>query len=626
MLQAMRSKAAGVVVKVLFAILILSFAIWGIGDYAFLRQGDPTALKIGNATITASALSQEYRNELERLRRAFGQLDPEMARQFGLMDQVVQRLVTRTVLDQAAENLGVRVGDDVARSRITGDADFRTAGGEFDRARFQQFLFQSGMTEGGFVNLFKREMARSIVTDAIAAGARAPDALVERLYKHRNEKRAGEMVIVPAASFGDVGTPDDAQLKSIYEDNRERFTAPEYRALTVVRVGPDEVQAQIALTDRQVEDEFRARQGELRIPERREVEQLLFTDEAQAKAAQAKITGGAAFAEVGKETSQSPEQQQLGLIARDDLVPELADVVFGLSVNQVSAPAKSPFGWHLFRVTKVEPGHEPKLADVKERLTRDLRQKMATDAAYEYATKVEDALAGGTPLDEAAAASGVPVVKVAAVDLRGQAPDGSPVPALAGAREALSAAFETASGRETQLIEGSGGVWFIVRVDGVTPSAVKPLAGVRDEAIKLWQQEKRDDAARERAEKILAELNGGKSFAAATGPFNLAVTAIAPTPRSSGFDPRAAVPQEVSSRLFALKPNEAAVVVGRDGAYVVRLTAIVPADPAADAAGVAQLREQLQQQLSNDLIGGYAEALRQRYGVQIDQSVVDRIM
>jgi peptidyl-prolyl cis-trans isomerase D len=155
---------------------------------------------------------------------------------------------------------------------------------------------------------------------------------------------------------------------------------------------------------------------------------------------------------------------------------------------------------------------------------------------------------------------------------------------------------------------------------------VKPLAAVRDEALKLWQQEKREEAARQRAEKILAEVTAGKTLEAVAGQFDLKTAAVAPTPRAAGFDPRAAVPPEVSSRLFSLKPNEAAVVVGREGVYVVRLTEVVPADPAADAAGVTQLREQLQQQMSSDLVNSYAEALRQRYGVSIDQSVVDRVM
>src|SRR3974390_203918 len=96
MLQAMRGKAAGIVVKFLFSILVLAFAVWGIGDYSFLRRADPTAVRIGDVKVPASQLDQQYRTEIDRLRRTLGQIDPETARQFGLMDQVIQRIVYRT--------------------------------------------------------------------------------------------------------------------------------------------------------------------------------------------------------------------------------------------------------------------------------------------------------------------------------------------------------------------------------------------------------------------------------------------------------------------------------------------------------------------------------------------------
>ena len=626
MLSAFRSKVAGVIVKILFALLILSFAVWGIGDYAFLRQGDPAALKVGGTTVTASQLSNEYRSELERLRRTFGQIDTETARQFGLMDQVVQRMVNQTLLDRAAADLGLRLGNDALRNRLMAEPSFQTPAGEFDRLRFQQFLQQSGMTEGSFLASFRQDYTRALITDALMAGGRTPDALVDRLYRYRNEKRSGESLFVPATSFADVGEPDAAQLQSVYDDNRERFTAPEYRAVTLVRIGPEEVQSQIEITDQQLQEEFATRLAELRVPERRDVSQLLFADEAAAKAAQVKITGGADFAETGKELGQPPEQQALGKISRDDLVPEMADAVFALPQAGISAPVRSPFGWHVFRVNGIEAGKEPNFAEVKDRLAAELRQRLAGDAAYDLATKVEEAIAGGASVAAAAEKNGVPATRVPATDLRGQAPDGKPIPALAGAQPLLSAVFETASGRETQLIEGDGSVWYVAHVDGVTPSALRPLAEVREEAVRLWQQDKRDELARARGDELLKEISGGKSLEAAGARFNLKPAPVGPVARSAGFDPRAPVPPEVTGRLFQMKDGEVAAVPSRDGVYVVRLTGSTPADPASDAEGVALLRNQLKQQIDSDVVAGYAEALRQRYGVSIDRTVIDRLM
>lgn len=626
MLQAMRSKAAGIVVKVLFSVLVLSFAVWGIGDYSFLRRTDATAVRVGDVNITSATLEREYRSELDRLRRTFGQIDPETARQFGLMDQVVQRLVNTALLDKAAMSLGMRMGDEVIRSRLFSDPSLQGPDGRPDRARFQQLLYQSNMSEQAFIEQFRRDLARALIVEALTSGTRVPDVLVDSLYKHRNERRSGESVFVAASSFADVGKPDDAQLQSIYEDNRERFTAPEYRALTVARVSAEEVKDNIDVTNAQIEEEYQTRLPELSTPERRDVEQLLLPDEAAAKAAQARLSAGADIATIAKETGQAPDQVRLGTIAHDDLVPELADVVFSLPQGGISAPTRSPFGWHVFSVTKITPGKEPTLAEVRDRLAGEVKTRLAADAAYKFSTKLEDAVSNGANVEEAARQVGVPAIKVAAVDLRGRTPAGQPVAIFDGASEVLSAAFDTPQGQDSRLVEGRDNAWFIVHVDGVTPSAVKPLAEVRNEAISLWQAEKREEAAKARADQILEAVKSGKPLAAAAAAFAIKVTPVPPVVRSQGVDPRAAVPPEVNARLFALKLKETGVASGREGYYVLTLTGIEPANPAADAAGVEQLRTQLVQQISGDVVGEYIEALRQRYGVTIDRSVVDRLM
>src|SRR5258708_3086170 len=439
MLQAMRSKAAGIVVKVLFSILVLSFAVWGLGDYSFLRRSDPTALTVDNLKIPASALDQQYRSEMDRLRRTFGQIDPETARQFGLMDQVIQRLVTQTVLDRAAQRLGVRIGDDVPRTRLMSHPQLKGPDGRFDAARFRQILSQNNLSEAGFIAMLRQDLSRSVVTEAVSAGARRPDALVDRLYRYRNERRGGETVFVPASAFPDVGKPDDAQLQATYDDNHDRFTAPEYRKLTVARVGPEEVLPKITITDQQIEDEYRARLSEFGTPEQRDVDQLLYTDEAAAKAAAEKLKSGTSFDQLATDNKQTPEQTHIGAVTSSELMPELTNVIFALPEGGTSEPVHSPFGWHIVRVAKIVPGKEPGLAEVKDKVATDLKQRLAAYDAYDYSTKLEDAVANDPSREESAPKVCMTVIKVAAIDAQGRDPDGKPVSAFDGAQPAFAA-------------------------------------------------------------------------------------------------------------------------------------------------------------------------------------------
>jgi peptidyl-prolyl cis-trans isomerase D len=625
MLQAMRSKAAGIVVKFLFSILVLAFAVWGIGDYSFLQKSDPTAVTIGDVKVPASRLDEQYRTALDRLRRTLGQIDPATARQFGLMDQVIQRMVYQTLLDRAAKDLGLRIGDNVVRSRILADPQLQGPNGQFDRDRFQQLLYQNNLTEPAFVSMYREDFTRALLSEALSTGAAAPDAVVDRLYRYRNERRSGDMVLVPAASFTDVGKPTDAELKKIYDDNHARFTAPEYRSLLVVRVSTEDLLPQIKVTDKQIEDEYQAQLPNLGTPEKRDVDQLLYPDEAAAKAAYDKLTAGADFDALAKDNKQTPDQTHLGAVTRKDLVPQLADAVFKLAQGGVSAPLQSPFGWHVLKVTKIEPGQQPPLSQVRDQMANAVKQRLAGDAAYDDSNKLEDAVNNGASVAEAAAKLGLTPVKVPAIDARGLDPDGKPVPILAGATDALSSAFDTSEGSDTQLVEGKKDTWYMIHVNSITPSALKPLDAVKDQATALWTKQKQSAAAKARADEILKAVQGGKTLEQAAAAYKLTVSPVAPSVRDAGFKPGATVSPEIAARLFSLKPNQAAVVPGADGDSVVRLTQIIPANPDADKAGVDQLRTQLRQQIGGDVVATYVDALRRRYGVTIDQQVVDKI-
>ena len=628
MLQAMRSKAAGLVAKVLFSVLVLSFAVWGIGDYAFLRRDDPVAIKVAGVEVKASQVQAEYQQELERLRRAFGgTIDPEFVRQSGLIDRVVDRIVEQALLDRSAAKLGIAAGDDVVRARITSDPAFRGPTGQFDRFVFQQLLSQNGYNEQRYVETLRQDIPRSLVLESLAAGVRVPDLLIDRIYRHRNEKRSGETVFVAASAFGDVGKPTGEQIQQIYEENKDRFTAPEYRAISVVKVGAEELLASVNPTEEQIREEFETRSSEFVVPEKREVEQILLADESAAKFAYEKIKGGADFFAVARDAAnQTPEQTKLGLYTRGELPERLSDAVFALGEGAVTEPIKSDFGWHIVRVSRVEPGKDARLDDVRDRLAKEIGQRLAADQAYETAVKIDEELTRGAQLADAATKHGLAMVKVDAIDARGMGIDGTPAAVFADAGDVVQRVFETAAGTVEQLVESQSGAWYIYRVDQIRPAQLRPLDEVRGAAIALWEAQRRDVKARERADKILELAKGGATLEAAASEHGLKVDKIPPATRTGEGDAETRVQADLAGRLFGLKPGDLTLAPTRGGYHVMRLVDIVPADPAADNVALERIRGELQQQMANDLVREYGAALRERHGVEIRRDVIERLL
>ncbi|CAO3420674.1 SurA N-terminal domain-containing protein [Azospirillum doebereinerae] len=620
MLQFIRSFAGSWVVKILFVLLILSFGIWGIGD-VFRSSVPTTVAEVGKVAIERDALDQEFRRQMERLRPMLGgNLTAEQAKQFGLLDQSLNALIQRTLFDLAAKDAGIAVGPEVVRLRIADEPAFRNQQGQFDANAFRTVLRNNQLTEDGYIALVSRETARELVAGAVGAGIAAPKPLVQDLYRFRGEKRVAEVVTLPNAAIGDVGAPDEAEVTKSYEDHQVRFTAPEYRALTVAQLSPDALAKDVKIEDDQLRAAYDERSAEFGTPEKRSIQMVVVDDEAKAKAiADAAKTKG--LTDAAKESGVEPVT--LDNIARTEL-PELGDAVFALEQGKPSDAIKSGLGWHVLAVTGIQAGSTRSFEDVRDQLRAELQKEKALDAVFSIANRVEDQLASGAPLEEVAQAQGLALSKVAAVDSTGKAPDGTDAAALPGLKALLPTAFQLKAGAASNLTEGQGNVFTAVRVDSVIPAAVRPLADVRDQVVADWQAGKRAEQAAKKAEDIAAKLKQGAESAAQTVATDAGATFAMTTPFTRDARSVEGLPGDLVRKLFEAKPGEVVTGASGDAQVVARLKEIVPADPAAPDATLGALESTVTQGLESDLMAQFGNALRSHYPVEIHRQRIDQ--
>ena len=129
---------------VVMGFLVISFAIWGIGDI-FRGFGLNAVATIGGTEISIEQFRQYYNERLQQLGRQLGRpITPEEARTRGIDRQLLGQLVAETTLDEQAKKLRLGLSDADIAKRITTDPSFRGASGQFDRARFEQLIRQAG--------------------------------------------------------------------------------------------------------------------------------------------------------------------------------------------------------------------------------------------------------------------------------------------------------------------------------------------------------------------------------------------------------------------------------------------------------------------------------------------------
>jgi len=624
MLEAIRSRAASFVVKGLFIILALSFVVWGVADVVTPGGDVNYPIRVGERDVSAEILRSEYQRELSRLRAATGQrIDTEDAQALGVPAAIVSRVVRRTLLELGAADLPLLIDDAVVRTTIQENPAFRNFQGTFDRDRFFQALFASGLSEAAYVDALRTDIATSHLTDSITSGVVAPQTVIDRLYRFRGERRRIEMIRIPEARFQDVGQPAETDLATLHQDLADQYTAPEYRAVTAVVLKAADLAREIAVDDAAIDEAYAARSAEFNEPEQRTLRQIVLSDEDAANRARERLRTGDDFVTVAAEEADTDaDALDIGTLTRNQLLPELAEAVFSLPQGEVSQPVESPLGWHLLQVTAIRPARSRTRDEVADELASAIAADQAVDALYDLSARLEDTLAGGASLEEAAGQLGIQLLRVDAMDAAGRDRTGQPVAGLPVGLAGI--AYRTEAGSESPLTDTDDGDFFVLRVDSVTPPTLRPLSEVRDDVVAAWRDRQQSERATAFAEELAERLRAAGDAQAIAKESGLDGAAPPAFDRFGGGAPPD-VPAALIEAAFAAASGEVVVASGEEAAFAARVVEVLPAETVADAARRGPLAQQLADSFASDLLGQFVTALGDRHPIAINQEALEQV-
>jgi peptidyl-prolyl cis-trans isomerase D len=616
MLAAIRNFARSWVMKVFLGLLILSFAIWGVGDIFTGGSGDAVA-EIGELEVTAQELDDSFRRSLRRLQEQSQEpMSREDAIAMGLLERSLQTLAARRLLDAEARALGLTAPDEAVRRLIAEEPAFQVDG-RFDRERFRRLLRQSGLDENTFAEQLRAERTRNALTGAIRPPVGLPDALTRPLVERLAEVRSGRLLLVPDDRFDDIRAPDDATLASYLEDNRQRFRAPERRDVTAVLLGPALLMDDVGVDEARLRERYEADIQRYTTPERRVVRQLRGQEEAALREAFDRLRAGAAPVAVA-DAVDGVALSDLGPVTEAGLPDSFAAPIFSAAeAGAVTPPVESAFGWHVFLVDEILPPERRPFAEVRDELRRQEARRLAAEQLPDLATALDDAIGGGATLEEAADRLDLPLVSVTGLDREGRTPDGETFEGFAGWGDLVTRAFAEPAGQPSLLEETDDGRFYVFRVDDIEAERALELAEARDRVLAAW----RADEARRRGHELAArardDLEAGRAVADVVADYELATRALEPRSRA---EPQGS--SAVHDALFAGAPGEPGpdTVDAEGGAAVVLVDAETRlSEEVADA-----VRQELRAGFERDLLTQFEAALRAAHPVRVDRSALAR--
>jgi peptidyl-prolyl cis-trans isomerase D len=629
MIIGMRNFVGTWAAKVLFALLILAFAVWGIEDIIRNLGRDTSVARVGGEAIEAADIQAAANREVQSLQaRLGGRLPIEGTLREAVAAGVLEREVMRRAVATETARLGVAAPAELVREELLAIPGMRGADGRASRENLLQLMRANDTTEAGLLALIADDIRRRQVLGAVRAGAAAPDALTAPLYAHETERRVVDAVTLPLAGAPPPEPPAEAALRRFHENNPARFSTPETREVVIALLTPEALADGMEVPAEAVATRYAAEQARFRQPERRDIAQALVPEEEAARAIVEAWRGGAAAAAIGEQARAARgEVTEIAGVERELLpFPELVDAAFGTTEGGVAAPVRSPLGWHVVRVVRVLPPEVRTLEEVRETLAREVALERAADQALRIVARVEDQLAGGTPLAEAAATHGLQVIR-ARLDPGGN-PVGGETP-FEGLSEALVSGLRAQiaaadPGRAPRLEEIEAARFAAVQVTGVTPPALRPFEEVEGAVRAAFALDQRRRAQEERAAALLAAVRGGQAMGEAATAAGLRADRLPPVSRRQ-LPGEPTLDPEFRASVFRAARGEALMMETATGFTVAQVVEVTPGDPAADPLGVGNLRTEVEQQIQEDLEAQFLAAVRARAGVTVNQAALRRI-
>ena len=627
MLSLLRKGATTWLAKILIGLLILSFAVWGVQGL-IQTQGQTELAKVGEIEISRQdyerllpTVVNEWNSRLQR------RLSRDQLRAFDIPSQVKFRLINQAVVDNHAKELALGVSDDAIGDAIKNDRQFQDQAGNFNKELLKQILRSERISEQTYFDTQRSSALRTQVTSLFTQKKRIPKILINSLYHHREDKVEVEYFVVPGDKAKKAGEPTDAQLKEFYDLTKSSYRAPEYRKVALFPLSLEELKKKAVLSEDDVKKTFEVRKKRFNSPANRSYEQIVFDSMEKALEAHKALKKGKKFEEVAKEFGKSKTADKVGPVTKKSMADaKLADAVFDIKEGEFTAPIEGTFAITIAKVTKVVAAVEKTLKDVRPEIENFLRETAARKEVRKLFDRVEDLRASGMSIADVAKEMGGKSILIEAIDNKSKGLDGKAVKDLPGSPKLVQSIYASAIGDDTVSVRhGDGGyIWYDVLE--ITPTRIKPQAEVKDELLKAWTTRENKKFASEYAASLEKEILGGKNFEDVAKGLKAKIVKVKPLGRGTVADD---IPAFFTNRLFSVKSGGIAsgLDVSNKNWLIVKVKKHIPAKtsgPAYDAY-VIKLENELQEEMTNDLVTQYLEGAKAHFGVTENQQLFNQL-
>lgn len=515
-------------IKPMMWIIIVAFGASLPLMYLRSRTGDdqkPLA-KVNGVSISYATFARSYSDVYERYQQTSGeQISPQV--ETYLKYQVLAQLITNEILRQEANRARIRISEEELTEAIE-----RIMRSFASREAFMRFLNYQHISYRDLKEQIRKQLATNELTQRIRDSVGVTDQEVKDYWLRENEKIKAVYIYLSPKKYEKEVVVSQEEITIYYEKHKEDFTIPEKVKADYLLISSGEFTKEIKVTAKELKSYYEGHLANFEVPEKRKVSHILIKllpsaskkDEENAKKKieeiQKKLEKGADFTTLAKKYSQdTPSAKKggdLGFFTYTQMIPSFSRAAFSLEKEgEVSGIVKSPFGYHLIKLTGIKQAYTEPFEKVKSRIKKLLIEQKSDDLAKKEAEGMRER---------------IKEKKITFTDYVKKHPfryNSTPffsstekVEGVEWTPQFNQVAFSLKPGEISSVVQIPQGYSILKLVERKT-SRIPPLKEITQKIKEKVVEEKAKRTAEEKAEQIQKEIKEGKNLSSLAKKFGL---------------------------------------------------------------------------------------------------------
>jgi len=517
MLLKIRELVSGWVASLIFIMLIIPFAFWGI-NYYFGSGSKVEAMEINGTGISLQEFQQAYQLTRQRWQALSGKSAP--AEQEPILKQnTIDSLVERELLRQTNKKLGLMIGNDQLTSTIKKIPEFQGANG-FDNIIYEQRVSQMGYNTANFEGEMRADLAARQLQNAVAKGSFITAEDLQYMVSLLKQERDFSYAVLSSDAVKEKTAISDADIQAHYDAEPKEYQEPEKVRIAYVELSRQKMADAVAVDEAALKDYYDSNKGMYEVADQRKFKQLFIATgkdakpelvaaaKAEIQALHASITAGLSFEDAvtasKSDTAPKAEIADQDFMTKGIMEPEVDKVLFALNEGQVSEPIETESGLHILKLEAIKGGAKTTYENVRSQVEQDYRlSKVESD--YDKAVDQLTNLAFEHPdtLQNIEDTLHLKVYESSFFDRQWQPEELLRNPKIVNASFSDDIMLD---GINSEPIEIEDNHLVVLRVLEHKAASKKPLAEVRDRIITRLKFERARDATKSRGEQVVKEL------------------------------------------------------------------------------------------------------------------------